>query len=132
MHYVHGSDIAEQLVNEVMRLAAAEGWKLWNEENGIKSYQLPSDNNIMITMIETILPAPAEYVHNVTNLTSPVAWTSTCTKSETIERYDHLNTIVHLRTVSMFFGGQALETLFFPDNSYGIKQKIIRTRVPIN
>jgi hypothetical protein len=69
MHYVHGSDIAEQLVNEVMRLAAAEGWKLWNDENGIRSYHLPSDNNITITMIETILHAPAEYVHSILPLT---------------------------------------------------------------
>lgn len=65
MHYVHGSDIAEQLVNEVMRLAGSEGWITSNEENGIRTYQLPSDGSILVTMLETILPAPAEYVHSI-------------------------------------------------------------------
>ena len=32
---------------------------------------------------------------------------------ETIERYDHMNTIEYFRTGSMFFGGQPLEGLFF-------------------
>lgn len=113
MHYVHGSDIAEQLVNEVTLLASSTEWLLLSEQDTIKSYYLPNDNNILTTMIESIIPAPAEYVHSVINLTSPVAWTATCTKSETIETYDHMNTIVHLRSVSMFFGGHALETLFF-------------------
>lgn len=115
MHYVHGSDIAESLVNEVLKLASSEEWKPLNSQGPVRSFYLPSPegSEILTTMIESIIPAPVEFAHSIINLTNPVAWTATCTKSDVIERYDHMNTIVHLRTISMFFGGQALETLFF-------------------
>jgi hypothetical protein len=64
MHYVHGSDIAEQLVNEVLKLADSE-WVPLNVENDIKSFHHPSDGNVLTTMIESIIPAPVEYAHSI-------------------------------------------------------------------
>lgn len=64
MHYVHGSDIAEQLVNEVLKLADSE-WVPLIVENNIKSYSLPNDSGIHTTLIESIIPAPVEYAHSI-------------------------------------------------------------------
>lgn len=68
MHYVHGSDIAEQLVNEVIKLGDSNEWVQLSVQDSIKSYYLPNDNNILTTMIESIIPAPAEYVHSIFTL----------------------------------------------------------------
>jgi hypothetical protein len=65
MHYVHGSDIAEQLVNEVLKLAEVSEWVPLNVECSIKSLHLPSDDHVLTTMIESIIPAPVEYAHSI-------------------------------------------------------------------
>lgn len=70
MHYVHGSDIAEQLVTTVLELAAStHRWTLQGKDKDndcIKSFYIPPNGvPILTSMLETILPFPAEYVHSI-------------------------------------------------------------------